>query len=140
MNTYETLKGTISITRTQGGDDTTPVRIVIRDENSGGEIIDVRMGLEDFSDALFGRAYRSCNYEIHSAPEIWGMNREIKSEKIPKSISPIYDKEEQRKYLSEQVIPYEIDGWKASVSSALSTRQENPKYFNVPFYRYVDGD
>ena len=132
------LRGTICITKSHGEDEEMSIRITLRDDDSRCPMFEVRLSPEEFSNGMFGLAYRPCKIEIRSNPDLWGMKRENKRELIPKPEKFIYDSEEEKLYLIEAVKPWEVDGWKAAVSQALSTQQTNSEFYSVTFFKYME--
>lgn len=129
--------GTICISKTHGGDCEESVRITIQDDSSRCQVLEIRMSPTEFANGLFGLSYRPCEIEVRTNPDLWGMIRQNKNQLVPKPEKQLYDQEEERKYLTEAVKPWKINGWEAAIASALSTQQHNPEYYSVTFYRYI---
>lgn len=139
MGEPQVFQGTICINKTLGGDSDQSVKIEIQEGNSHARVISIRMTPEQFAHAVFGLAYRPVEFQIMSDPERWGKTRQHKKEMIPKPKPSIFDKDEEYAYLKEAVKPWEVDGWTAAISSALSAQQYNPNYYAVSFVRFVEA-
>lgn len=67
------FKGYLSLVKTQSNvDNPTPVRIELEDVDSGCRVLDIRLSLDEFADALLGRAQVACQFKL-IAPERVGM-------------------------------------------------------------------
>jgi hypothetical protein len=137
MNIADFNEATICITRPIGGrrdDEGHTVRIEIQDKTSRQKIISIEVPMLEFAEALLGLAYRPCEYQIPSDPNLWGMIKEHKT--ISYSPCDSYSKDEIRAYLTDIVKPDEVDGWKASIEHSLGSQRP----YNVQFVRFIANE
>lgn len=108
------LKGKFSLSRWTGnGEQKHGVSITIEDENSGCNVVEVELTVEDFAQALFGSSYQNCNITVYDVYERFGMFP------IRKSIWVEYksyerDSEKVREFAKNSVKIHEKDGWNYS--------------------------
>lgn len=134
------LDGRISISRTSGGSqefEDCPVRIEVTDNLSHCRIVEIRMSLEAFANAVFSH-YESCTVEYYDVATI-GMRAENKTDLVPFDMFTGRDNEAAQ---SKALKSFEVDGWKARRSDLQNGHcavQEGTKRFQrVVFFRHVD--
>jgi len=136
------LKGSLSIGRTSGGSaisEKHPVRIEVTDELSHCRVIEIRLSISDFADALFGRGYTPCHVELNTSNVI-GMKAENKTELVP------FDMYHGRspELIAKVLKPFEVDGWRAREGDMLnghcSVQDKGKRYQRVVFFRHVPAD
>jgi hypothetical protein len=90
------MRGKITISRPSSGN----VSIKIHDNNSGVDFLEVKMSLENFSEALFGLARVDCEFATKEL-DLIGTTREIKVVNVPD-------------FGGDEISlkPYLVDGWK----------------------------
>ena len=135
------LPGKINITRPiDPRVDYEYISITIQDYLSHGEIVEVKVPLEQFSKAITGQAYQDC--EVHYPPQKnIGKVRENKSEFVPFD-SPNYKVTEEE--LNEALKPFEVDGWKGRREDLTNHHNRGNlgglDGYNVVFVRYIEKD
>ena len=137
---FISLEGAISIGRTSGGpnEDATPVRIEITDELSRTRVIDIRMSLEAFADALMGHGFRPCSITFNDTGTV-GMKGENKTELVPFDMYGGSRSDEER--IKKALAPFEVEGWRARSSDMTnghcSTTKDGKRHQSVVFFRHV---
>ncbi len=109
------LKGSLSISRVYGANEGW-VSITLQDELSGSQCVEIKISPENFGNAVTGASCKECEFEFR--PSVVGMKAEYKEEIIPRPRS--YDMECSKLEAAELIKPYEVDGWKGSVTDATN--------------------
>lgn len=127
------IKLNIRITRTSGGDESTPFRLTIEDDDASCEIIDARIDAENFCNLLTNR---QCECEAEVRPDNIGKRIEVKTEQVP--AVGVWIKEEDRAAEARKAFaPFEVDGWKGCVSDLFNHHRGSGSTRNVTFTRHV---
>ncbi len=152
------LPGKLTISRIQSYGEEQPIRISVRDENSGTEFIEISVTYEDFASALTGLAMRPCTIRYLRGLDKVGKFHEMKKEVITlpefvhRNIMELNrsknrtDNADAFALLADYLDEYEVDGWRASGAMRDVTNshnyQRNTKTdtVNCPvvFRRYLD--
>ena len=130
------LSGKITICKTLGRDDK-PINIDINDEISGCRLVNIRMSLEDFADALTGRGWVPVEMEVNLDGPI-GMKAENKTEIVP--FNCFSKDSESEKAISKALKPFEVDGWRARREDMTNGHWRTDQGQRVVFFRHVDPE
>ncbi len=107
------LKGMIHIGRpSYSHEHTEDIRIVVKDEDSGCQVIDISVPLAAFSIALTA-AMVSCTFQLNRSNKI-GMIREHKTEQVPLPDFTGITTKRYKKAVAAALGPFEVDGWEGS--------------------------
>ena len=139
----KTINASITISRPQNGDGQKYIRIEVKDESSRTRFLTLKIGLEDFSEAITGLSGIKCTGEVMGLENV-GKTKEVKHhrEMIPSWVNP-YNRSEQQAYL--ETISYDDDwladtyiGSQGSVvqNTDPNTNKEFPVIANIRLYRY----
>jgi hypothetical protein len=133
----KTLNGSISISCPQGGD-SDYISIQLEDISSSTRFCEVRIKYAEFTQALTGRGYMPMAFELRASKV--GLIREHKRELVEFRYKN-WDKREEE--AAQALIPFEVDGWKGSISDMLNYCHRNVNkdgidYQEVTFTRYVE--
>ncbi len=134
-----TFAGRITIGRSQSSHGPDTIRIEITDANNGVRVVEVSMTPDNFGRAITGLSYLEC-VGVLGQPELVNAQHELKQETV---FVPDGDYKLREKRAAEACKPFEIDGWKASVSDACNPhrwtkgRVEGGHTYSVNFHRYV---
>jgi hypothetical protein len=132
------LPGRITIARLQGYGEGI-IKIEIEDGESSLRIMEVSLGLANFTEVLTGKASVSCELDYNNDPAI-GKARQNKTELvlIPEGMSPSPSNKESR---YELLTPYEVNGWKGRKEDLDNfhnrVSKKGKEYYRVVFVRYV---
>lgn len=110
-------------------------------------LVEVRVSLEEFVEALMGGGYRKCEFSFHSNPPL-GKRLETKTEEV--SI-PYFDfKRDDRARVAAvraAVSLYEVDGWQGEDRDMSNhhnlirlDRDAKVEHYRVHFRRYVEQE
>jgi len=139
----KTINSSIAISRPQNGDGQKYIRIEVQDESSRTIFLTLKIGLEDFSEAITGLSGIKCTGEVAGLENV-GKTKEVKPHKemIPSWVSK-HSRDEQQAYLN--AIGYD-DGWLADTyigsqgsivqNNDPNTNKEFPVIANIRLYRY----
>lgn len=144
-----TLPGKLTVSIPRGFDEAY-VKIEIRDETSGLEILTLRMGLGDFTEATIGSIARvECSVELNTSPNI-GKRAERKEEVVFIPGTRGHGSMYERRIARQAVAPFEVDGWSCwyldqAFNPHYRVKREAPEgrqgsWQRMPFVRYVDND
>ena len=126
------LAGKISIVRSSSGRESW-IEIEVGDAVSGCRLVDVKMELETFAEALFGRGYCECQLEYFDQCPV-GQRREVKTEVVDASgLDWRKDTNEAERVLA----PFEVDGWKGTVDDLYNHHRGPVNARRVGFVRFV---
>ena len=116
------LAGKLTISRPSsfGGDDY--ISITVQDELSGSEIVEVRVGMAEFTRALTAFANQPCTVDI-GAPEFAGSVRQHKMEAVRVRTRYGNTPEERKAVEDEALLPFEVDGWTARRSDLSNSHR-----------------
>ena len=139
------LTGRINISRTSGGDESTPIRIEIVDDASHCRVVEVRMTCEGFAEAITGRGHVPCELEFYPEAPI-GKIHEHKTEVVMIPKTSDYSPRSRTKSAKLAMKPLEVDGWTGNVDDFMNHHRHNGgrstkthDAYNVNFVRYVDA-
>jgi hypothetical protein len=125
----------LSISRSHGGDEKTPMSVYVEDDTSGTRIFEAYFTLADFMSALTG------SYGVRGKAKLFhgpvGFKQETKTEVVPRPKGYKTDPKE----IEVLFTPFEIDGWRGDVSDAYNHHHwvgENK--VSVGFRRYVNAE
>lgn len=122
----------LSINRTSGSDEETPMRITIEDSASGTRVLQASFSLEGFMRALTSQGGIEGKAILFSGPV--GYKSETKHEILPRPKKFKDDKETQA-----ILKPYEVDGWMGQNSDVHNHhRWVGDNQVQVLFRRYVN--
>jgi hypothetical protein len=112
--TEEKLPMSISISRPRGRDIEKHIRISIKDEKSGSQVVEVNVSLENFAECLTGLAFVECEGEIGNNLDRIGKTKEIDYITFPMPKDSTYSCDEKK--LAASIAKREIaenceDGW-----------------------------
>jgi hypothetical protein len=123
----------VTITRTNGGDESKPISIYIRDADARVEFVAVRMSLEAFAEAVMGLAGVDAVAQIKNIEKV-GKVCEHKNESID-----ISDGEGNGLLRMKE---HEVDGWVGRASDLSNrhyqTRKDGRTFASVGFNRWVE--
>lgn len=144
---FSTYTGRLDISKPMGGDPSkAEVHIRLSDEASGIFVMEIRLPLLVFAEALFSKGHNLCKYEINDKTlALIGMVKERKVERIEAARHPSTDKE--KAVVRALVKQLEVDGWSADYGNLENhhlTSMEYPKkgepiwIAKVSFERWVN--
>jgi hypothetical protein len=135
-------KLTIGRTGSNRGDDHVTIRL--EDRPSSFEVVEIRVNLAEFADALMGRGYVSCNYKLNPSPNI-GKRGEHKTEKVLIPDRAYGEDEDRAATIRRAIEPFEVDGWSGRDEDAdnhhrWTDRGEGGIWTQIVFERWIDDD
>jgi len=115
------------------------IHIVVRDNMSNCQAIDIVMSLEDFGKAIMGLTGVPCDFEFNDS-DLIGKKKEIKYELLPKIDVDIFvDRDSLLKQYKREILPEcEVDGWRVRESDLFNHHNWRGNKVRVLFERPVD--
>ena len=122
-----------------GSDNT--FRLTIKDDSSRIQFVDLRMTPEQFALVISARVTTDLECEVRGLDGV-GKVREVKTERV--SFRHLYcgTKEERERAAKQAMEPFEVDGWKGSMSDMFNghrSARDGSDIQIVMFERLVDG-
>ena len=144
----KTLQGKLTIIRTRSNQSDGYVAVQVKDMLSGCEVIEARISLAEFVEALFGAGFRQCEFDLNDSGVV-GKQHEHKQVEIfiPSDLSHRTD--EGAAGIRAAIAVHEVDGWRGRDEDARNshrwTRTPTPKgqeghWMMIAFHRWVDAE
>ncbi|HDY87006.1 MAG TPA: hypothetical protein ENH82_02695 [bacterium] len=134
------LRGYITIARTMGSLEETPIWIDIKDKNSGVLACRTKITLEQYANALTGRAEIPCSMEFNDSGLV-GKVRLYKKVTVPHSGNSLYgDKNAVKKHIEDSCPDVIADGWEPYLDDFTNMHRHTENGMKVQFQKYVDAD
>lgn len=134
------LAGHITISKPHGGDEQF-IEIDIADENSKLHFITIRVGLLDFTEALFGLAHQPMKFTLKGIENV-GKVKAKKTEivDIPKSFGKTHNRTDRIEIARIACKPFEVDGWVADLTNIVNHHYHphDMEKASIDFYRFVE--
>lgn len=135
----KTLKGKITIGKTSSRDGDY-VMIELEDSLSHCRVVEVRMSIEDFGQAILGLACQKCEFDLNDSGVI-GKTHEYKEEVVPVPDDFNSHGGNFEKLAAKALAPFEVDGWVGRKEDLKNfhrvERKGNKISYRVSFVRYV---
>ena len=135
------LKGTLSINRVCSNKEETYVSLNLNDENSHCNVVEIKISMKEFAQAVTGLNKQPCSFEYNNSGVI-GRKKEYKKELVALPNFPYNVTDDVVKAALTQ---YETDGWQASVYDAKNHKNiikydsENKiNIYDIGFVRYIE--
>lgn len=125
---------TIQIGRHFGSDEKRCVTIEVTDKISGAQFVEVKLSLAEFADAVFGRGYVPCEFNLRGVDKV-GMKAENKEEFVP-----ISREDDRKENYSKALKPFEVDGWHARSGDMGNGHRREGDGYRVVFFRHVPAE
>lgn len=113
------LKAQLHLSRLSGGDETTPFRLTVTDDNARVQFLEVWLTIEQFADFLTNRTTEGGF--ILTRPDLVGTTGQNKTENVP--FARVYDRDESK--AKKALKPFEVDGWRGDVSDMFNGHRSN---------------
>lgn len=128
------MKGSISISRPTYGNGDKFIVITVTDDSSQARFIDVKIGYEQFTEALTGISGVEIDFDVRALSYV-GMKM-VREKRRILCQAPSYDRARQREWLEEnaQEEGWFLDSYLGSQSSVSHTNEGT--YLNYAVYRY----
>lgn len=140
MTREKTYPAAVSISRPSYGNGDKFIEVTIRDRISGCQIVEVKIPLEAFAEALTGLS------EV-PAEASWRVKNLLKKHEVKQVKVPLIEGEDfplgdaRDDYAARACAPFEVDGWKASTKDFGNPHRSTgyKEGYNVTFHRYVEA-
>lgn len=134
------LKGSLSISRVNCSQGPDYVKVAIRDEASGCRVAEVHVGLEGFSQALFGLGHVECEFEPPpEVPGLIGARHECKT--VVVALPDRYRLKATDPDVRAALAEHEVDGWRADGDSQVDNPHNGPaEARRIIYRRYIGAD
>lgn len=129
------LKGKLDIHKYTSSCGEGGVKIILIDESSRTQCVEIDISLEAFAQALFGLSHQECMFELWT--EVVGKKHENKTEIVPFKCDS-YDKKVREKAAKEALKQFEVDGWMAREDDMHNGNKRTENGQRVAFHRYVE--
>lgn len=126
------LKGKISLSRYTSNVRPDGVTISLIDESSGVQCVEIEISIETLGYIITGLSHQECTFEWR--PDFVGMIRENKTEIIPFTATNYKTRDQES---AAALAPYEVDGWKGSITDMTNGHCRTPSGQRVGFRRFV---